>query len=348
MVLSTSLFYFRRKKLSIDTQYRILYRIQQLNQNGYSLNDALEIVSWDDELELIADRISHSLQHGKTLPTALEEVHFQQRIVHFLEITIKHGNLQDGIKHCSFLLQQQKNYVDRFKQMNRYPLFLFIFFLLILFCMKRYIFPSFVNLFHTNGSNAIFQNAMLTVDIIFYGIFILIIFSLLLMLSIKYLKDKVTIETKLKVFQVIPLLKQYKTLEISFYFSTHLSSLLKTGLNFKNALSILQSERNEPITSFYASTIIDHLVQGFHLETILPSCELLKREMSRIMQKDRNTSQIAEDLQLYAEHLLFEMEELMKKWLKMIQPIFLILLATLILIVYLALMLPMFDYIQTI
>lgn len=214
--------------------------------------------------------------------------------------------------------------------------------------MKRYIFPSFVNLFHTNGSNAIFQNAMLTVDIIFYGIFILIIFSLLLMLSIKYLKDKVTIETKLKVFHFIPLLKQYKTLEISFYFSTHLSSLLKTGLNFKNALSILQSERNEPITSFYASTIIDHLVQGFHLETILPSCELLKREMSRIMQKDRNTSQIAEDLQLYAEHLLFEMEELMKKWLKMIQPIFLILLATLILIVYLALMLPMFDYIQTI
>ncbi|WP_228275763.1 type II secretion system F family protein [Gracilibacillus oryzae] len=336
-------------KLSIRKQYKFMYRLKQLLERNYNLHDAIEVISWDKELNAVVNSVRMSFFEGQSLAKALAKARFQTNIVHYLEISSQYGNITYGVKHCCYILKQQIDLIKRFKQLSTYPLLLFVFFILILYVLRTFIFPSFQSLLTAETSTAsIFQTTSLIVDTFYYGILVTICFLILLAIFYPKIKHRFSIKQKIKLHSKIPLWRNYKKMQLTFLFTTHLSSLLHSGLNMKECFHILHQSNIEPIITHYVEIIDSHLIKGYEATSILPIFQLFEKDLQNIMQKDRNAKQLTEELQLYSEHLLTMMEELLQKWLKILQPILLTILALLIVFVYITMMLPMFDYIQTI
>ncbi|WP_245711563.1 type II secretion system F family protein [Gracilibacillus ureilyticus] len=336
-------------KLSIQKQYKFMYRLIQLLERKYNLREALEVISWDKELINMTEAISHSMFIGNTFDKSLKDAGFQSNVINFLAISAQYGNLSYGVKHCCYILRQQIDLIKRFKQLSTYPILLFIFFLIILYVLRTFIFPSFQSLLTAEASTtSVFYTTSLIVDGIFYGLITLFTVITLIYILYPYLKKHLTIEQKINITVKLPFWCKYKKMQLTFLFTTHLASLLHSGLNIKECLQVLRESNIDPVITHYVKMMDLHLNKGFSANSILPIFQLFEKDLQSIMQKDHNVIQLTEELHLFSDHLLRMMEELLQKWLKILQPALLIFLAVLIVFVYLTMMFPMFDYIQTI
>ncbi|WP_018933838.1 competence type IV pilus assembly protein ComGB [Gracilibacillus lacisalsi] len=348
MLMVLSRIFKSKQNLSTNDQYQILHRFEQLFHHGYSLNDALDVLMWEKQYTTIVTTIKLALQRGETFIETLEQVKFNPVIISFLNISIQHGNLSEGLQHCCQMLKQRKEFLSKLNKLSRYPLFLFLFFLLILYFMKHSIFPSFSQLLGANTNmNSVFQNAEIAINMIYYGTitaFLLVIFLTICSIT---MKQMLSIESKVQLITRVPIYNKYKRMQITYLFVTHLSSMLTSGLTIKDSLEVIKSEQKADFIYYYASLINDHLAQGYDYSTILPQCQLLQGQLSQIMSKDRNQDQLQKELHLYAEHLILSIESYLKKWISFMQPFLLSILAIFIVFVYLALMLPMFDYMNS-
>ncbi|MDX8046001.1 type II secretion system F family protein [Gracilibacillus sp. S3-1-1] len=340
--------YNAKKRLSMNDQYQILYQFQQLFLYGYSLNDALDVLMWKKQYKPIVHTMKTSLQRGQTFIETLETVKFNREITSFLSVAMQQGNLAEGLQHCCQMLRQRKNFLAKLNTLSRYPLFLFLFFLVILYFMKHSIFPAFSQLLGTNKNiNTVFQYADIAINFIYYGT-ITSLFSIFLSFFISIImKQQLSITTKVWFISKIPLYRTYKELQNTYLLVTHTASLLASGLTIKESFDVIKTEQASGFTHYYATTISEHLAKGYDYATILPQCPLLRDELTQIMSKDRNQEQLQKELTIYADYLLGTIESFLKKWIGLLQPILLSVLALFIVFVYLALMLPMFDYMNS-
>lgn len=335
-------------RLKMLHQYQILKRLEELFEHGYSLNDALDILKWEKHIRETIERLEKFLYQGDNFIEALEKLHFNQDIINYLTITYQNGNLKDGLRNCCEMLYQRQQLLKKLKNVSRYPLFLFLFFLIILYFMKASIFPSFTQILGaTSHTGHTFYYAEWTINIIFYLIIFLMVMAFLGQLFSILMKNNLPVEKKIFLIEHLPLYKQYKRMHTTYYFVTHLGSFLTSGLTMRDSLQLMKSQSSHTILHYYAAKISDHLARGYDYSTILPQCTLLEDHLTRIMTKHRNQEQLYKELTLYTEHLIHSMETFIKRWLELLQPIILSILAIFVVFVYLTLMLPMFDYIQS-
>ncbi|MDL4841559.1 competence type IV pilus assembly protein ComGB [Aquibacillus rhizosphaerae] len=339
----------KRTKLPIQEQHKFLSQLHRLLENGYTLTNALEVIQWDHRWVEKASSISNTLKQGKPLNQALFQANFDEKIVSFMYFAMAHGDLKTSLKQCCLMLQQQLDFIKKFKQSTRYPLVLFLLFIILLYFVKNSVYPSFIQLFSSTGQSSLFNKISISIiDILFNGIFVgsIIVIGFFLYWMVK--KDKLDAEEQINIYKKIPIIRTFQRLNTTFLFSIHLSSLLYAGISLKQSLHILKANPNIPIISFYSDLLINELQKGHPLTSALPSCYLLENELSSIFQKNSNNDDLVVDLTMYAEFLMNYMEEKMKKIISLIQPIFFIVMAALIIFIYLSLMLPMFQLIQNI
>src|SRR5699024_4045855 len=68
-------------------------------------------------------------------------------------------------------------------------------------------------------------------------------------------QKKVSIDKRIRFYSLLPVYRQYKTMEVSFLFAAHLSSLLSTGLSIKEILINMSKQKKQPILAHYASLL---------------------------------------------------------------------------------------------
>lgn len=339
-----------KTNLTLHEQHKLLKRLYRLLDNGYSLTNSLDILQWDNKWKKTVHIVSSTLKEGNTLYYALEKAHFHTKIVSFMYFAMAHGDLTAAIKQCCRMLEQQITFMKKFKQASRYPLILFVLFVLLLHFIKNSVYPSFIQLISTTDStSSLHFISVNSINFLFYGTYITTICFIFLLLVYRFFIYKnIPPEKLIPIYLKLPVVKGYKKLNTTFLFSLHLSSLLLAGISLKECLQTLKVQKQLSILSYYAEYITDELQHGKTLLNILPSCRLFEDELVSIFQKNANTDQLIKDLQVYAEFLMDHLDEKLKKLITLIQPIFFIILATLIVIVYLSLMLPMFQLIKNI
>ncbi|WP_196493689.1 competence type IV pilus assembly protein ComGB [Ornithinibacillus caprae] len=340
---------FKKKTLKSDLQLRFLHRLERSLSSGYPLLDALETIKWDQSLVKEAEQMILMLKNGESIDKAFSRLGFHHSITSFLLFTRSSGNLSESLVKCKDMYQKRITYTKKFEQIIRYPIILLIIFSLLLFFLNRTILPSFENMFHTNPETN--TSIHLSMEIIaFMNHFTLVIFALVVGTVIFWLhkKKSIPIEKRIIIYQSIPIYKSYLRMQTSFLFATHLSSLLKTGMSLKDIFNALENQENLPIISHYAKHVNKNLGTGVHLTNVIKQIPLLDKQLTIIFQKNTNTFNLEKDLSIYAELLLEEIHQKILKIFTYIQPIFFIILATFIIFIYLSLMWPMFQLMNTI
>lgn len=237
----------------------------------------------------------------------------------------------------------------KFQESVRYPLILLLVFAVLLYFVKQSVLPSFTDLFQNSAQTS--STIMLTMTFIDLTLTFLMLFSLILgtgFLLWRFQEKNINIENRIKLYSLLPVYRHYKRMEVSFLFASHLSSLLTTGLSMKEILENMAKQQKQPVLAYYASLLTSELSKGIYVTNLLASLPLIDNQISLIFQKNADKEALEKDLSIYAE---FQTEEIHRKIMKAItyiQPIFFLILASLIIFIYMALMWPMFQLINTI
>src|SRR5690625_7623147 len=102
-----------------------------------------------------------------------------------------------------------------------------------------------MNIFHEsqNQSPTIYYSIM-ALDYIIPVAFVIVTFTTILWLWWIVRKKDMKIESKIKIYQVIPIYRNYLKMQTSFQFATHLSSLLQTGMPMKDILDYMTQQKD--------------------------------------------------------------------------------------------------------
>jgi competence protein ComGB len=337
-----------KQRIKASVQLTFLKRLSRSLSNGYPLLSALETLKWDKSLTELSTNVIRILKSGKSLDQALEEIHFHPVISTYLYFAKDYGDLEKSINKCMEFYENRLEYTKKFTQVIRYPIILVIIFAIVFFFIQHSVLPNLLFLFQQNDQDSQIVSIAITLTSLTYYCFIFLVISCVVFRLIwNYLKVNIPIEKQLTIYHFVPFYRSYLKLNTSFLFSTHVGSLLKTGLSIKDVLSILSNQKKLPILAYYATSLISGLNQGLHVSLLMGQFTFINPQLASIFQKNSNIEFLEKDLTTYSTFLTDEINQRMIKIITYIQPIFFICLGLFIILIYLSLMLPMYQIIQT-
>lgn len=342
---------FRRNKinLSIDQQIMFLDKLALLLDQGYSIVDALTILKVNRQWEQTIDSLIEKLQSGLTFDQALVDLQFDSQIVSFIYFALQHGNLTEAMQQSVRFINQQIKLFNQFKQVIRYPIVLLSFFLIVLFAINLYVYPAFLQLYSTQSQPAsILLIAIQLVDVIFIGLYALIIISVLSLILITIIKHRLTIEQKVNLAHFVRLPRFFIKKYCSLMFATHFSSLLEAELPFKSCLTLIVEHKKDSFLSYYCQAILTDLNNGLSLDDSLKKHDYFEANLNALFMTKANHSLIKRDLRTYATLSLDQIRVTTYKVINYIQPTIFIIIAISVVFIYLSILLPMLQLIQTI
>lgn len=330
-------------------QLQFLKRLHRLLDNGYPLVTALEVLRWDVQMELPVSIIHHSLKAGRHLDEAFSDAKFHQLIIVYLYFVRINGNLIASLQKSIAMFEQRMLSIQKFKQVIRYPIILFFIFILLLLFIKLSVLPSYLEMFQlgTESTHTV-QLSIFLIDfvstIILFGLGGL----LLVVFFWSKLKDKLSLEKRLQIYGKVPVYRDFLRMQTTFYFATHLSMFLKTGMSIKNILEYMEKQEELPIIAYYAGIMQRHLMNGYYLNDLLRTLPMIDNQLAHVFQKNNNTDALEKDLATYADFIAENLEQKIMRFITLVQPIFFSVLGFFIIFIYVTLMWPMFQLIKTI
>jgi len=339
----------KKNKLRINQQVMLLEKLAELLDQGYPIIDALSIIKVNQRWQAVSDYLAEQLQAGRRFDSILEELHFDQQIVTFIYFALQHGNLTEAIRQSVQFINQQIKLMSQFKQVIRYPLFLLSFFLVMLFCINLYVYPAFMDLYssHSQPSNLLLIATQI-VDMIFFILYYLGIFSLCIVIISLFMIRKLNIKQKVTLIHLLrfprPIIRKY----CSLMFATHFSSLLDANLSFKSCLTLIVEHKKETFINFYCRAILSDLNSGLSFEQSLNKHAFFDRQLNDLFSSKTNQLLIKRDLSTYAMLLSEQIKARTLKVIKCVQPTIFIIIAISVIFIYLSILLPMLQLIQTI
>ncbi|MDY0405589.1 competence type IV pilus assembly protein ComGB [Virgibacillus sp. 179-BFC.A HS] len=340
---------FKKNGLTNELQLRFLRMLQRSIANGYPLLEALETLRWDQQLEPAAAQLITRLKNGEPLDEALENIHFHKSICSYLLLSRTSGNIAENLEKCIHMFQQRTAYVKKFQQLIRYPLILIFVFSILMFFIKKEVLPAFADLFQssTQASSTV-SLFLFVIDFLSSLAFVLLVIVVVVGFNWKFFQHKISMDTRIRVYRAIPIFRVLLRMNTSFQFATHFTAMLKTGMPLKEILDILSSQRKIPLVGHYASILKNELSKGIKLYQVLPGLTFLDKQLAFIFHKHADMLALEKDLTIYTDFLMEELHRRIMRAITLIQPIFFLILAFLIVLIYASLMWPMFQLIQSI
>src|SRR5690625_323707 len=341
--------FITKRVVNEQDQLYFLQRMERLLTNGYSLIETLEVIAWDRKLKQFAIKMKRTLQKGKPIDVAFEQLRFHKTIVSYLYFVRYNGNLLYSIKKCKEMFSQRLHYVNKLKQTLRYPLVLSLLFFFLLGFLKRSILPSFQQLFQSSHTST--KTVMLSLLIIdsFTTISIILIVCIVIILLYWYVfRYQFSIETQVKIYEKIPIIRSILRVHTSLHIATHVAMFLQAGLSLKQTFEQMGRQDKFLIVQYYVTKMHETLQKGVSLGPLLQQLCFVDHQLSQLFQKNERIESLTKDLFAYSDYMTDYIERTVLRFIMLIQPVFFTLLALFIIFIYLSLLLPMFQLIKTI
>lgn len=340
----------KKQKWNEHEKAEFLKRIGLLMKRGYSLANSLELYAFNEreEIRMHIHNILERLKNGERIYEILQQLEFPSDIVASLYFFEK-NDLAEGLIHSGEFLAKRVAFKHKLQKILQYPLFLLWLTSIMIYLLFRHLIPHFSNLYSSIGSTLpkASQLIILTVKtlpflfIIAGTLFILFIFA-------QYVKfRRLSPRTKLLNLLRYPVIRTLTKLFVTHRFSLNLSSLLQSGVSINEAMQIFEQQTYSPFLQQEASEIKHRLVSGESLEQIMNERNPYRKELSQIIKHGQISGNLADELAIYADLLFQKIEQYLTKTLTIIQPIIFTIVGLIVLLMFLAIMLPMLQFIQS-
>ncbi|WP_090758515.1 competence type IV pilus assembly protein ComGB [Bacillus sp. OK048] len=337
----------KHRNWSINEQAKLLKQIGELLARGYPIAEAIESIS----LHLSTNRKEElydcliELRNGIAFHDVLGNLGFHKDLIGYVYFAEQHGSFAEALLEGSSLAMVKENDRKKLIKLLQYPsLLIFITGMLFLFVQKSLL-PKFTSLFQSMGLEAnFFMKVLYTFDVYFpFMVGGLLIFLGLGALYYVFGFRKNSVLQQRSQLVRIPILGRIFKLLFTHYFSIQLSFLLAGGISVLEALLIFEKNHRQPFYSQLGVEIKKKLLTGEKLESILDSFPFFEKEFAMIIKHGQENGKLEQELLFFSQHCVVNMEEQIEKYIKMIQPVLYLFIGFLVVSMYLAILLPMFN-----
>lgn len=334
-------------KWPVTEQARFLKRTGELLSRGYSLAEAIESMTFylEKKRKNEVKRSLEKLREGFPLYLILADLNFKKDLVSYVYFAEQHGGLARTLSEGSDMVLKREADYQRLKRLTAYPIFLVLLTFILFFFVNRILLPKFNSLFSDMNlaPNIFMETIAAAASILPFVLYFLL--SLIILIALYYVlrfKNLHSLEQKRRLVK-LPFAGKFIRLFYSHYFSVQLSYLFSGGLSVLAALKVFEQNLHEPFSREIGKDLISKLAAGQDFDRAVVEYPFFEDELPRIIRHGQKNGKLDQELYFYSRHCLIELEERMDKALKTVQPILYSFIGLLVVSLYLAILLPMFQ-----
>lgn len=340
----------KSNRMLIRDREHFLSRLAVLMKEGYLLPTALTLLMpmHTNKLDEALAGITAILKSGGNAAEILKFLGFKDPVLFPVEIAEYHGRLAESIENIAKSFARTEQIQKKLRNLLVYPVSLLLFTsVLFLFFRTNYV-PNLTELMNSLQSGEESGGVpayLLNLPDAFIGIFAAIgIFTASFLAVLK----KQHVSRQISWLLRFPLLRKFMRLYWSHLLARELGTLLHSGISLQESLQLLQNQTYHSIIQFMSKSCHEEVMTGHTLSAAFAHQSFFAGDMASFARHGEMTGYLGKELILYSEVLMERMEQQTAQLLRIIQPSFFIIIAICIVGAYLAILLPMYNLVQTI
>lgn len=323
---------------------------------GVTLVNCIDILrnqTVNKKLRKTINLVYDDLQRGQTLSESLNKYPdiFPELFINMVEAGELSGNLDIIMDRMAIHFEKENKIKNKVKGAMVYPLVLGVLSIVVVIFLLVVVMPTFVSMFEGSGVMLPLPTRILLGISDFikkYWYIIILIGSIMVYIINKYLKTdrlKYLIDSiKFK----IPIIGNNTEKVITSRFTRTLSTLLSSGVPLMKALEIVSKIVGNKVASEGILNAKEELSKGIDLATPIEEIGIFSPMVISMIKIGEQSGSLDEILEKTADFYDEEVETSLKKLTTMLEPLMIIVMALVIGGIVIAMVLPMFDMINTI
>ncbi|WP_416353957.1 type II secretion system F family protein [Agrilactobacillus fermenti] len=330
-----TIFSIKAKRPSLKQQIQLFQILGQMLRNGFSIAIALQFM-----MDFLPDQrnwlqvLRKQLRQGDSLARAFKRIGIHQEILDQLAIADQHGQLIVSLQRVTNWLEIKQKQTKKIRQLLNYPILLVVMLLGCFLVMRLFITPQLQDL---GGTPLVLPKMIFWVPACI-GTMLVVLMGVLYY-RYRYLNAYQRVLFKVK----LPLIGQIYLQYYQYLVCSNLAVLLGNGLNLSELLFALSRLSKESLFSQISLDIKCKLSQGKKLEKIVAFNPILPNDLIIFMKRGTTLSLLAEELNIYSELLFETLVARLNRLLLLIQPLAFLFVASIVVLIYLQLLLPIYK-----
>ncbi|MBU5214329.1 competence type IV pilus assembly protein ComGB [Heyndrickxia oleronia] len=344
-------FLMRKNRIPLKVQGMFLNRIGEMLENGFTLAEAIDFLQHlKSNSKINPNDILVDLQNGIPLYEVLNRKKFDKKVCAQLFFADQHGKLSYALKESGTYLAKKHHDQVTMMKLFQYPLLLIFLLAFVLQLLKNFLLPQFELLYSSMNYQPTFTVSFL-ISLMknsqFYLLMILILIICVSFFIYLLFRKKNPIERAEWICH-IPFVHFYYKLYISHFLAREWSFLLQGGFSVHEILDMMSTQNFKPLIREIAFTIRKELKFGYSFSNALSRLKFLDQQFITITIHGEKNGRLDDELQFYSRFCVKQLEEKIQKIFRLLQPIMFIFIGILVISVYLSILLPMFEMIDSI
>lgn len=330
----------RTKKVTADQKRQLVILLADLLDNGFSLNESVAFIQRADLFPApIVAIFSKNFTEGLPIADSFRESGFSNQQITQIRLADVHGNFTTTLRNIGHQIQLMEKQKKNFQKAITYPGLLLVFLLGILIAMRQIILPQLL-LSGLVDKDSFLTQLMNGLPLFFLGCVILLALSIIG--GYVWLRNHSYL-MRAKTFAKIPVFKQFYRPYISGYFSLEWGKLFQEGLEMKQIIQCMKEHSEKGLMSELALEMEKSMQLGQSLIGELGQFEFFTQEFAAIVQQGEVKGNLGKELVIYSEWVWQRFFQKLEKGLVWLQPVVFLLVATMIILFYAAMLLPIYG-----
>ena len=322
---------------SLNRQADLLRHYHELMSIGYSQSLALSLLSYQFKASYI-QQIQRICEQGQPLSLAFEQLNFDERVIYFIKShEAKHFPLV-GIQKSVDYLEQRQRLQKQFKKELRYPLQLLVLCAIALMAFVYFFLPQL---------NSFYSSMNLQMNTTTFDLIIMILTGLMTLLSGCFLIFFWLLKRKAQ-FLLSSSCCRFLQPFFSYYYGMQWQLFLSCGQSFKETLNNMKQFEKNTLILLGLDTLLQPLENGQSLQAVINTSNLFTPYFKQIVCHGLELGQLDVLLNRFLTQQTIIMQRYISAFLKGLQTSALLFVGTLIILIYLSILQPVFDLLQLI
>ena len=282
--------------------------------------------------DIYVERMQESLLNGASLSIMMTDLGFSDSIVTQIALADTHGNSQKSLLKIESYLSSMSVVRKKLIEVATYPLILLLFLILIMLGLKNYLLPQLEN-------QSVATQIITHFPTIFLISFLLIVVLLIGVLFYARNLSQINLYSRIS---RIPFVGSCVKLYLTAYYAREWGNLIGQGIELMEIVEIMQKQKSllfQEIGKDMKEALL--LGQAFHQKVL--GYPFFLRELSLMIEYGEVKSKLGRELDIYAEETWQTFFGKLTQATQLIQPLVFIFVALVIILIYVAMLLPMYQ-----
>lgn len=330
----------------------IMVRLHALLSHGFTLIEALTFLF--EQLNIknknYKTHFYNLLNQGSTCFELFKYLGFPNTVLMQIYFAEQYGALPNTLKKCHTYYSQNVKLTAQFYKSIQYPIILLLIFLFLIMILNHTVMPEFRGMYSTMDLEESTLQIILSVFIAYFPILFILLLTLTILsfFIFKLWLQKQTMPRQILLLSNIPIFSKYYRLFITYQVANQFALFFKNGISLNDIVHIYTHQEESRFLQYLGVTLRNSIHKGMNFAEVMCQFQCFERHFISYIVQGEKRDKLDIELIVYAQFLLDHIEQFIKKHISYIQPIMFALIGLLILSVYLVMMLPIFEMMQTI